>query len=64
MTPEEEKDFTEKVIRLSYKCAEELRISHDKVVSDVFIKWLIDKVDNKKGGKKNGKKVKSADVLV
>ena len=46
MTSEEEKDFTEKVIRLSYKCAEELHISRDNVVSDIFIKWLMDKVDN------------------
>jgi len=62
---EEEKDFTEKVIRLSYKCADELHISQDKVSSAIFIQWLIDKADNnKKGGKKNGKKVKSVDAPV
>jgi len=46
MTSKEEKDFTEKVIRLSYKCANELNIKREDIVSQIFIKWLIDKVDN------------------
>lgn len=44
MTQEEEKDFGEKVIRLSYKCAEELHISQEKLSSSVFIKWLVEKI--------------------
>jgi len=46
MTQDEETDFAEKVIRLSYKCANELDIKREDIVSQIFIKWLIDKVDN------------------
>jgi hypothetical protein len=55
MTPDEEKNFTEKLIRLSYQCANELNISTKEVVSDVFIRWLINKIDNADKKNENNK---------
>jgi len=43
MTPDEETDFAEKVVRLSYKCAEEMHISRENIVSNTFLKWLTEK---------------------
>ncbi len=50
MNLDEERDFTEKVIRLRYKCAKELHISTEDIVSATFIKWLVDKISKEEEG--------------
>ena len=61
---EEEKDFAEKVVRLSYKCATELKVSTKDVTSDVFIKWLIGKIDIQEKGGENNNEVENIDISV
>jgi len=64
MTPDEETDLAEKLVRLVSQCMEEKHIAKENLTIDNFLNWVVDKANKSIKRKKKKDEIQNINISV